>query len=216
MILHPIQKKLLEISGNIDLKKMSLREIAHLVDEEHPQKISHHLTQLEKKGLIKIDRRSGKIKILEEQKTKNHNLITIPILGTANCGQANISANENLEGYLKISKKFMNKKKDLFGIKAHGLSMNKANIKGFNIEDGDHVIIDGGNKNPGNGDYVLSIIDEMANIKRFYMDKSKKQIALISESTENLPPIYIHPDDRYMINGVVEYVVKKLKKISFK
>ena len=209
MTIHPIQQKLLKISENINLSKMSLREIAHLVEEKHPQKISHHLFQLEKKGLIKIDRRSGNIKKVKAG--ENNNLITVPILGTANCGEANIFANENLEGYLKISKKFINKDKNIFAIRAHGLSMNKANIKGFNIEDGDHVIVDGGNRNPNSGDYVLSIIDETANIKRFHIDKSKKQIALISESTENLPPIYIHPDDKYMINGVVKYVIKKPK-----
>ena len=209
MTIHPIQQKLLKISENINLKKMSLREIAHLVEENHPQKISHHLSQLEKKGFIKIDHRSGNIKRIKA--SKNNDLITVPILGTANCGEANIFANENLEGYLKISKKFINRAKNIFAIKAYGLSMNKANIKGFNIEDGDYVIIDGENKNPSNGDYVLSIIDGMANIKRFYIDKDKKQIALISESTKDLLPIYIHPDDKYMINGVVKYVIKKPK-----
>jgi len=209
MAIHPIQQKLLKISENINLKEMTLREIAYLVEEKHPQKISHHLAQLEKKGLIKIDRRSGSIRKIKA--SKSNNLMTVPILGTANCGEANIFANENLEGYLKISKKFINRGKNIFAIKAHGLSMNKAKIKGFSIEDGDYVIVDGENRNPNSGDYVLSIIDEMANIKRFHIDKDKKQIALISESTEDLPPIYIHPDDKYLINGVVKYVIKKPK-----
>lgn len=209
MTIHPIQQKLLKISENINFSEMSLREIARLVEEKHPQKISHHLAQLEKKGLIKVDRRSGNIKKIKAG--KNNNLITVPIVGSANCGEANIFAFEDIEGHLKISKKFINKNKNIFAIKAHGLSMNRANIKGFSIENGDYVIIDGENRNPNSGDYVLSIIDEMANIKRFHIDKDKKQIALISESTENLPAIYIHPDDKYMINGVVKYVIKKPK-----
>lgn len=211
MVIHSIQQKLLKISEDINLNKMSLREVAHLVDEKHPQKIRHHLTQLEKKGLIKIDRRSGNIERIKKGEIKNADLIMVPILGGANCGEATIFADENLEGYLKISKKFINQGRKIFAIKAHGPSMNKASIKGFNIEDGDYVVIDGENRNPNNGDYVLSIIDDAANIKRFYMDKDKKQIALLSESTENLPLIYIHPKDKYMINGVVKYVIKKPK-----
>ena len=211
MIIHPIQQKLLRISQDINLKKMSLREIAGLVDESHPQKISHHLNQLEKKNYIKINKRTGRILILKGDEKKSATLITVPVLGSANCGAADIFADENIEGYLKISKKYVNKERNVFAIKAQGPSMNKANIKGHNIENGDYVIIDAENRNPNDGDYVLSVIDNTANIKRFYFNKENQQIALISESIKKFPPIYIHSDDKFMINGVVKNVIKTLE-----
>ncbi len=55
----------------------------------------------------------------------------------------------------------------------------------------------------------MSIIDGMANIKKFHRDKANKQIALVSDSTQRSPPIYIHEDDDFMINGKVVQVIKK-------
>ncbi|HZT34945.1 MAG TPA: hypothetical protein VFA15_03425, partial [Nitrososphaera sp.] len=58
---------------------------------------------------------------------------------------------------------------------------------------------------------VLSVIDKMANIKRYHFDKENNQIVLMSESTQSFPPIHIHPDDDYSINGKVIKVIKKPK-----
>ncbi|NMB84090.1 S24 family peptidase [Candidatus Roizmanbacteria bacterium] len=86
--------------------------------------------------------------------------------------------------------------------------MNKANIDNLTINDGDYVLVDTSNKQPNNGDYVLSIIDNCANIKKF-IQKDKNQIALISESSEDFEPIYISEVDRYFIGRVVTQVIKK-------
>lgn len=213
--MHPIQTKLLRLSKDINLGELSLRKIARLIDEKYPESIKHHLNQLIKKGFLKGSLESDKIEIVKRGKIDDSNLINIPILGGANCGEANIFADQCLQGYLKASKKIINisgnKDRKIFAIKASGNSMNKANIKGNNIEDGDYVIIDANKKNPQAGDYVLSIIDETANIKKFFIDKNKKQIALLSESTEKYAPIFIHPDDKFIINGIVKSIIKKPK-----
>ena len=86
--------------------------------------------------------------------------------------------------------------------------MNKANIGGQNIENGDYVIVDS-KKQPQTNDYVLAIIDNCASIKRLSLDSKNKIIALISESTENHPTIFIHENDKFLINGVVKCVIKK-------
>lgn len=211
MRLHPLQLKLLNSSDNINLEKMSLRQIGKLINEKHPQKISHHLDQLQKKGFIRIDRVSGKIIKVKRGKIVNSDLVNIPILGNANCGEALSFADEYPDGFLKISKRFISRRKNIFAIKAKGNSMNRASIKGYNIEDGDYIIVDGENRDPKNDDYILSIIDETANVKKFLVDRKKNQIALLSESTEDYPPIFIHPDDKFMINGVVKYIIKKPK-----
>ncbi|MDD4989601.1 MAG: transcriptional repressor LexA, partial [Candidatus Pacebacteria bacterium] len=111
--------------------------------------------------------------------------ISIPVVGSANCGPADIIAEENIEGYLKISKKLLSKRDGIFVLRASGNSMNDAKIgkEKKNIEDGDFVIIDSIDRDAKDGDYVLSIIDGKANLKKFKIDKKNNQITLISEST---------------------------------
>jgi SOS-response transcriptional repressor LexA len=89
--------------------------------------------------------------------------------------------------------------------------MNRAEIGGKRIEDGDYVIVDVSDKHVRNGDIVLSIIDGLANIKKFYLDKKNNQVILMSQSTKDFPPIYIHENDDFMINGKVVQVIKKPK-----
>jgi repressor LexA len=89
--------------------------------------------------------------------------------------------------------------------------MNQSVVNGNNIEDGDYLIIDSSDTSPSSGDVVLSIIDEMANIKKYVWDETNNQIVLVSESTKDIPPIYIHEDDSFMINGKVIQVIKKPK-----
>lgn len=209
--MHIIQQKLLKLAGSQNLGGMKLRQIARLIGESHPQKIKHHLYQLEKGGFIKFDKRGGIIERTKSGAIEKTNLFSVPILGSANCGEATIFADESLEGYLKVSGKLLKKKEGIFAIKAKGHSMNRANIDGKTIDDGDYVILDSRSKVPNNGDYVVSIIDDVANIKKFIFDKKNNQIVLLSESTEKFPPIYIHPKDfsTYIIGGKVVQVIKK-------
>jgi repressor LexA len=101
-------------------------------------------------------------------------------------------------------------KRNLFAIRAVGASMNQANVDNKNIEDGDFVIIDPSDKDYRSNDYVLTIIDDCANIKRLSINKSAGQIALLSESTYNYPPIIIAEDEtaRFLINGKAVQVIK--------
>jgi len=210
MRLHPTQEKLLKIVSKINLEKMSLRDIGLLVDESHPQKISHHLNQLEKKGFIEIDKKTGQARLINSEiKRGDSEIVAVPIYGGADCGEAKIFAEGNLAGYLRVSRRLIGKVKNIFAVRAQGSSMNRAKVNGAQtIEEGDYVLVDPVNKNPRNGDYVLSVIEGCANIKKFFWDKKEKQIALVSESTEDFKPIYIHADDDYMINGLVKNVIK--------
>lgn len=124
-------------------------------------------------------------------------------------------AEETFEGYLKISPQILSVNKNnydnLFAVRAEGDSMNLATINNERIEDGDYLVIDTNQTNPTNGKYILSVIDGCANIKKIIKDDQNNRIALISESTKNYPPIYIHPDDSYLINGTVISVIKNPK-----
>lgn len=221
--MHEIQKKLLELSRTQNLAKLSLRDMAKKIGmaKEPPQKIKHHLFQLEKKGFLSIDRIKG---IMERSSpkpswatgllTKAAKLFSIPIIGTANCGPATIFAEQNFQGFLKTSSKLIGKSRPngLFAIKADGLSMNRAIIRdGKTIEDGDYVIVDRTDTSPETGDVVLAIIDDKATIKRFIDDRENNQIVLKADSSFDYDPIYIHSDDGFSINGKIISVIKRPK-----
>lgn len=208
--MHPIQEKILNLIEEKDISGMTLRAIGALVLEDSPQKIKHHLQQLERKGLISINKSNGKIiSNSNKENIKNSSLVPVPIMGSANCGPQTCYADGNIEGYLKISKSFLPKDFSyVYLLRATGDSMNKANIKGKNIESGDYVLVDGLNKNPEDKAYVVSIIDNLANIKRLHIDQDHQQVLLLSESTRPTLPIVIHEDDEYSVAGRVVDVIK--------
>lgn len=214
--MHKIQQELLRVAAEKNLGQYTLREIGSFIGETSPQKVKHHLQELEKKGLVKIDKVKGLIrKTAQEWQTAGSHakLLSIPILGAVNAGPATIFAETNIEGFLKVSSTLLapaaRNEHRLFALKVVGPSMNRAKIDGRKIEDGDYVIVDVDDKNVKNGDIVLSIVDGMANIKRFHLDKLNRQVILVSESTKEFPPIFIHEDDNFMVNGKVVQVIKK-------
>lgn len=217
--MHPVQEKLLKLSRKENLAKLSLRQMAGLIGmpEESPQKIKHHLLQLQKKGFITIDRSRGVMKRVENIPTwakgllkKTSQLFSIPVVGAANCGPANIFAEQNFQGFLKVSSKLIGRSKPdgLFAIKADGSSMNRAEISGKRIEDGDFIIIDKNDVSVRTGDIVLAIIDNKATVKRFIDDRNNGQIVLKADSSFDYEPIYLHPDDEFSINGKVVGIIK--------
>jgi len=207
--MHTIQEKILKLVDEKNVGNLTLRQIGKLIDESLPQKIKHHLSQLERKGFIFIDKKNKNISRISNKARAGGLFVSVPIVGSANCGPAAIYADQNIEGYLKISKRLVPNKKSIFAIKAEGNSMNKANINGNNIESGDYVIVDSENTSPRDNDYIVSIIDGMANIKKYRLDTEHSRIALISESTQEYAPIFIHKADNFKINGKVVEVIKK-------
>ena len=212
--MHILQEKLLNLADQHALGRLKLRQIAHLLGDPglHPQKVKHHLSQLEKRGLLKVERNNGVIERIRSNATRQRSFISVPILGAANCGEALQLAEDHIEGYLRLSRSMLKKKKDIYALRAVGLSMNKAKVNGSqSINEGDYVIVDGSDKEPVSNSYVVSIIDGMANIKKMLVDREDGMIALVSESTNHNPPIYIHPNDfnGYMISGKVIQVIKQ-------
>jgi len=214
--MHIIQEKILNLARERNIAGLALRKIGELVGvPDSPQKIKHHLDKLIEKGLL-LSRADGKeLRAAKPGLDKKTKIISLPIVGSANCGEALTFADEQIEGYLKVTPRilpprFANRVKDLYVLKAIGNSMNRANINGKNIENGDYALIDRTVNKPINGEYVVSVIDGLSNIKRFHFDAKNRQIILVSESTQDLPPIYIHESDKtdYLICGKVVDVFK--------
>ena len=221
MPLTPKQKKVLEFVKKYSSKHEfapSLKEIGKHIGVNSSATVHQHLTMLESKGFLsrkKSQHRSMTVQspqLIESPygNTVGLDSISLPIVGSANCGPADILAEENIEGYLKVSKSLLNRRDGLFVVRASGDSMNKADFFGKTIENGDFVIIDSLDRNAKHGDYVLSIIDGCANLKRFIIDRNgQKLLVSESKSQKDYKPIFLHDADDFMINGKIISVIKK-------
>lgn len=211
--MHIIQKQLLDLIATHDnLGSLSLRKIAELVGaKDKPQTVKYHLQQLEKDGFIQMNLDEKVLKLVRKGfnvATKSP-LYSLPVYGAANCGPATIFAEQRIEGYLKVSSSLLPRnKKGLFVLKASGSSMNNANVNGKTIEDGDYALIDSEYKSFKNGDIVVAVIDGMATIKKYRVDKAHARIVLESDSTEKYLPIFIHEGDEFLLNGKVVSIIK--------
>jgi len=221
-MIHPIQEKLLELSRKENLAQLTLREMGKKIGlpNESPQKIKHHLLQLQKKGFLAIDRIKGVMDRTSATPSwakgllnKAARLFSVPIIGTANCGPATIFAEQNFQGFLRVSSKLIGKSHPdgLYAIKAEGSSMNRAEIKGKRLEDGDFAIIDSKDKDINDRDIILVIIDNTATIKRLIKDSKNEQIVLRADSSFDYEPIHLHSDDDFIINGKIIDVIKRPK-----
>ncbi|MBY0539351.1 hypothetical protein K2P56_02875 [Patescibacteria group bacterium] len=212
--MHDTQAQLLTMARYQNLGKLSLRQIAKLIDADgRPQIVKYHLRELEKAGLIQLNLESGVIKPVKRGLVNNIKKLfySLPIVGSANCGPATIFADERIEGYLKVSAKMLpHRKQDLYVLVADGPSMNQAEVhKGVTIEDGDFVVVDKSQTSPKSGDIVVAVIDGMATIKRYREDKKNNRIVLEAQSTEKYLPIFIHEGDDFVVSGKVVDVIKK-------
>jgi len=208
--MHQIQEKILELSKTKDVLSLGLRPLGREIGVDKPQLVKHHLLQLQKKGLIKAKSREDIRQVLQHISKQQPEIVQIPVVGVANCGPATLLADERVEKYIMISESLLKKKNNTFALVAKGDSMNKANIGGNNIEENDYVLIDGDQRNPAPGDYILSIIGNCANIKKYARTKDGN-IALLSESDSKYAPIYISDDDEYIVNGKAIQVIKAVK-----
>jgi len=194
----------------------SLEEIKKYLKLSSVSTAHYHVSKLEEAGYLeKRDRQARALDVKEYEIAKNskqkmESSFSAPVYGMANAGPATMFAEENLSGYVKIPSSLRVKKDNLFAVQVDGDSMNQANINGKSLDDGDFALIDPENQSPQNGDYVLSIIDDCANLKKFERDVKTGAIRLVSESTnKNHKPIYISSEDNYMVNGKIIAVLKK-------
>ncbi|MBI2325864.1 hypothetical protein HYU91_00555 [Candidatus Collierbacteria bacterium] len=208
--MHQIQEKILELAKTKDILDLGIRPLGREIGIDQPQLVKHHLNQLQKKGLIKARSRSDIQQILQHSSSLQPSFVEIPVVGAANCGPATLFADEHVEEYITVSESFLKKKDNVFALIAKGDSMNRAQINGNNIEENDYVVVDGNAKTPNSGDYILSVIDNCANIKKYARTKDGN-IALLSESTSNHPPIYIGENDQFIVNGKIIQVIKGAK-----
>jgi SOS-response transcriptional repressor LexA len=160
---------------------------------------------LERKDLVKRDR-SRKIYLVKNKSFANlGNIFTIPMYGLASCGEALAYAEDNVDGYLQISKSLFRRDDpaQLFAVKSLGDSMDKDGVT-----DGDYVVFE--KKEPTfdfEGKIVVAVINGMATIKRYRKLKGGL-IGLFPNSTNKIhQPIYLSESDSILIAGVFKKVL---------
>lgn len=212
--MHPIQKKILELSKTEDVLNLGIRPLGRRIGEDKPQIVKHHLNQLQKKGLLSLKSREDIKLFLDKSASMQPDFVQIPVVGAANCGPATIIAEGRVdEEYLLVSQSLLKKRGNIFALVAKGDSMNKANIYDKSIEENDYVVIDSDQRIPNKGDYILSIINGCSNIKK-YNRSVDGNIALLSESDKKYAPIYISEHDEFIVNGKVIQVIKAVRQES--
>lgn len=194
---NEVQRKLLDLAETVNLSEYTYYGLAKTLNIDHPYKVQFAIDQLIKKGALVKNYETNTI-FKPKSGCLVDGLINIPYYGYINCGEALVFARDRIEGYLKITPSTIHVSdfNNLFALKASGNSMNKANIGGRSVDDGDYVLAQKKDSYcPSDGDYVISIIGGVANLKRFYKDNKNRQIVLKSESVEDLPPIIISEKD---------------------
>ena len=202
--MNDIQAKVLEIAETKDLGSITYYRLSKMLGVDHPYRVKYAIDKLIEKGLLTAKPDGSIAKVIS---SGLKGLIKIPYYGEVNCGDATALAEDRIQSYLEVSSSVVGTAdiSNLFALKASGNSMNKADIGGKSVDDGDYVIArKEDNYCPKNGDHVISIIGGAANLKKFRKDTKNRQIVLESESTEDLPPIVISEQD---VNNLSAYSI---------
>ncbi|HWB39457.1 MAG TPA: S24 family peptidase [Candidatus Saccharimonadales bacterium] len=209
-----IHRDLLILAQTRDLGTMTYREIGELLGGEHPYQVQYNIRQLVKQGKLLHNLRTGSI-YPANTRTSNDALVSVPVMGSVSCGVAIEYANNEEKGFISVSPSLINagKANKLFALKASGDSMDLAHIGNNTVEDGDYVLVRQSEWGEAReGDYVVSLIEDCANLKRLHLDQANQRVILLSESAEDYAPIIIAKEDLqyYRILGIAVDVIKSI------
>lgn len=182
-------------------KSPTLEEIRKSMDYAGISSVQRHVDALKKKGYLLNERYQAR----SFEMATPEQMLNIPLVGNIACGVP-LLAVENIEAYIPYpASQTKYSSDDLFFLRAVGDSMNKSDINGKAIDDGDYVLV----KKQATADFgsrVVALIGDEATIKR--MVRGDGHIKLEPESTnQNNKPIYLF--DNFAIQGIVKDVIKK-------
>ena len=132
----------------------SVREIGEAVGLSSSSTVHNHLTQLERKGVIKRDAsKSRTVQLVEEGnlEEKRRNVVPVPLVGHVAAGQP-ILAEQNIEDHLMLSPDLA--QEGWFLLRVRGDSMINAGIL-----DGDMVLVRP-RPEASDGSIVVALVDE--------------------------------------------------------
>ncbi len=163
----------------------SVREICTAVGLKSTSSVHAHLTQLEKKGLLRRDSTKPRaMEVLDGGVSRGR---SVPLVGRVTAGMP-ILATENIEDYLVLPQS-LSGRGDLFALRVQGESMIEAGIM-----DGDIIVLRQ-QETADNGDIVVAMIEDEATVKRIYYEE--RRVRLQPENSA-MSPIYA---DRVQVLG---------------
>src|SRR5581483_9595326 len=175
----------------------TIEELRRLLRVGSTRTILRYLKELEAEGHI---RRWPGARGLQPLKVPNVGTETtpVPIVGEAPAGPL-MSAEENLQGWVRLPRSFVKPTANHFLLRVRGDSMNRAKVAGTSIQNGDLVLVR--QQVAGNpGDVVVAVVDGEATIKRLV--RGPGYWLLKPESTNpKHQPILVDRDFR--VQGVV-------------
>ena len=191
------QQKILDfIRSEIETKGYppSVREICAAVGLRSTSSVHMHLTQLEKKGLIRRDATKPRaMELLDSPLSKAR---TVPLVGKVTAGQP-ILAIENIEDQLIIPNDLAAMDTELFALRVQGESMIEAGIL-----DGDIVIVHS-QERAENGDIIVALIGDEATLKRIYYENGHVRL---QPENHTMAPIIV---PRAEVRGKVVALVRR-------
>ncbi len=129
----------------------------------------------------------------------------VPLVGEVPAGPLMV-AEENLEGWVRLPRLFMNSSNaQFFLLRVRGDSMNRAVVGDEKIEDGDLVLVRQ-QATAESGDIVVALIDREATIKRLQRAPGYWVLQPNSTNTVHRP---IVATEEFRVQGVVQKVLKK-------
>lgn len=163
----------------------SVREICSAVGLKSTSSVHAHLTQLEKKGLIRRD--STKPRALEVLDSPLSRGKSLPLIGRVTAGKP-ITATENIEDYL-VMPQYLLGRDEMFALRVQGESMIEAGIL-----DGDIIVLRK-QDNAENGDIVVALLGEEATCKRIFYEEN---CVRLQPENHTMEPIYCEEEPQIL------------------
>ena len=127
----------------------------------------------------------------------------IPILGTANAGEALVYGEQTTQGSISLSHSIIRgNKQHYFLVQIEGTSMNAFMVNGKIIEDKSYVLIHKKDTQMNEHDAYLVILNGCATVKKVKKEEHNLYLLPVSHDASHRPIIVTEEDD-VMINGKV-------------
>lgn len=192
MKMHPVQQKLLLLLENNIEEPLTIRELQEELNLSSTSVVSHHITQLEKKGLLRRNPSNPKDYQVISQDTPEKSICYLNLYGLAQCGPSgSVLDGDPIDKFPLASRLLGFSSNDAFMVKARGDSMQPK------IQDSDLVIA---KKTiaANNGDIVVCVNNGEALIKK--IQKSGDNIFLVSLNAVYEP--FLAAED-FRVEGIV-------------
>lgn len=192
MELHPIQKQILEFIRENGEEPFGIRELQYKLELTSPGFVSHHLAQLEKKGLVIKNLDKNSYRVDDEQNSDN---VKLPFYGSAKCGLGGLFLNNTPEKFIEMPREFFTSdSKDSFVVQASGDSMESK------IHDRDYIV-GKPTPQPRDGTIIICSYDGEVLIKKYkeFKDGGRALMSL----NDNYAPRIIDEETEFLVAGEV-------------